>query len=46
MTIAIDAVVSPNDDAVFRELDGESLVLNLETGMYFRLAAKGLWTLN
>lgn len=35
------------DDAVFRELDGEAVVLNLETGTYFGLNSVGatIWQL-
>ena len=47
MTIALDSIVAASDDAVFRELDGESVILNLETGMYFGLDAVGtrVWQL-
>jgi hypothetical protein len=47
MTIPLDSVVAASDDAVFRELDGESVLLNLETGMYFGLDAVGtrVWQL-
>lgn len=47
MTIALDSIVAVSDDAVFRELDGESVLLNLETGMYFGLDAVGtrVWQL-
>jgi hypothetical protein len=47
MTILLDSVVAASDDAVFRELDGESVLLNLETGMYFGLDAVGtrVWQL-
>jgi len=41
MTLVIDSTVSPSDDAVFRELEGESVLLNLETGMYYGLDAVG-----
>ena len=41
MAVRLDATVSPSDDAVFRELDGESVLLNLETGMYYGLDAVG-----
>lgn len=41
MPIALDSTVSPSDDAVFRELEGESVLLNLETGMYYGLDAVG-----
>lgn len=47
MAIGLDAVVAPTDDAVFRELDGQSVLLNLATGMYFGLDAVGthVWQL-
>lgn len=41
MFLTLDTVVSVSDDAVFRELDGESVVLNLETGMYYGLDEVG-----
>jgi hypothetical protein len=47
LTIGIDAIVSASEDAVFRELDGQSVLLNLATGMYFGLDAVGthVWQL-
>ena len=47
MAISLDALVTPSDDAVFRELDGQSVLLNLATGMYFGLDAVGthVWQL-
>ena len=47
LAIALDAVVAPSPDAVFRELDGQSVLLNLATGMYFGLDAIGthVWQL-
>lgn len=41
MALTLDTVVSVSDDAVFRELEGESVVLNLETGMYYGLDEVG-----
>jgi hypothetical protein len=41
MPLTLDTVVSVSGDAVFRELEGESVVLNLETGMYFGLDEVG-----
>jgi hypothetical protein len=41
MALVLDSTVSPSDDAVFRELEGESVLLNLETGMYYGLDAVG-----
>ena len=47
MAIALDSTVAASDDAVFREMDGESVLLNLETGMYFGLDEVGtrVWRL-
>lgn len=41
MGLTLDDAVTLSDDAVFRELDGEAVVLNLETGMYYGLDAVG-----
>jgi len=41
MPLVLDSSVSPSDDAVFRELEGESVLLNLETGMYYGLDEVG-----
>ena len=47
MALSLDSLVTPSDDAVFRELDGQSVLLNLATGMYFGLDAVGthVWQL-
>ena len=47
MPIPLDSTVAASDDAVFREMDGESVLLNLETGMYFGLDEVGtrVWRL-
>ena len=47
MTLSLDATVRVPDDVVFRELDGEAVVLNLESGMYFGLDEVGtrIWRL-
>lgn len=47
MAIKLDSTVAASDDAVFREMDGESVLLNLETGMYFGLDEVGtrVWRL-
>ena len=47
MAISLDSLVTPSEDAVFRELDGQSVLLNLATGMYFGLDAVGthVWQL-
>ena len=41
MGATLDGTVAPSDDAVFRELEGESVLLNLETGMYYGLDGVG-----
>ena len=41
MTLSLDAAVRIPEDVVFRELDGEAVILNLETGIYFGLDAVG-----
>src|SRR5215471_4616908 len=45
--LALDTVVAASDDAVFRELDDQSVLLNLATGIYFGLDAVGthVWRL-
>lgn len=45
--ITLDDAVQINEDAVFRELDGEAVILNLETGIYFGLNETGtrIWNL-
>lgn len=47
MPLTLDRTVAPSDDAVFRELDGQSVLLNLATGLYFGLDAVGthVWQL-
>lgn len=47
MTLSLDAAVRIPEDVVFRELDGEAVILNLETGMYFGLDSVGtrIWQL-
>jgi hypothetical protein len=43
----LDAAFRIPDDVVFRELDGEAVVLNLDTGIYFGLDVIGtrIWRL-
>jgi hypothetical protein len=41
MALTLDQVVAVSEDAVFRELDGEAVVLNLETGVYYGLDTVG-----
>lgn len=45
--ITLDTRVAIHEDAVFRELDGEAVILQLEAGMYFGLDPVGtrLWQL-
>jgi hypothetical protein len=47
MTLSLDATVQIPEDVVFRELDGEAVILNLASGMYFGLDAVGtrIWQL-
>jgi hypothetical protein len=44
---ALDAAFRIPDAVIFRELDGEAVVLNLDTGIYFGLDAVGtrIWRL-
>lgn len=45
--LTLDRVVRISGDAVFRELDGEAVILQLDAGMYFGLdpVATRLWQL-
>jgi hypothetical protein len=45
--ISLESVVAINNDAVSRELEGEAVILNLESGTYFGLNEVGtrIWTL-
>lgn len=45
--LSLESRVSISDDAVFRELDGEAVILHLESGMYYGLDPVGtrLWQL-
>jgi hypothetical protein len=47
VTGSLDTLVRVPKDVVFRELDGEAVILNLESGMYFGLDAIGtrIWRL-
>jgi hypothetical protein len=47
MATRLDATVRIPDEVIFRELDGEAVVLNLDTGIYFGLDAVGtrIWRL-
>jgi hypothetical protein len=39
--VQLDASVSIPDDVIFRDLDGEAIILNLASGMYFGLDEVG-----
>ena len=45
--VSLDSRVRISDEAVFRELDGEAVILQLESGMYYGLDPVGtrLWQL-
>jgi hypothetical protein len=45
--ISLDTAVRIHEDAVFRELDGEAVILQLQSGMYFGLDSVGtrIWQL-
>jgi hypothetical protein len=45
--LSLDTTVAISEDSVFRDLDGEAVLLNLESGMYFGLDAVGtrIWQL-
>ena len=45
--VSLDTSLVVPDDVIFRELDGEAIILNLATGMYFGLDEVGtrLWAL-
>ena len=47
MTPTLDAAFNIPDEVIFRELDGEAVILNLDTGIYFGLDAVGtrIWRL-
>lgn len=45
--IALDALIDIEENVLFRELNGEAVILNVETGNYFGLDPVGTraWTL-
>lgn len=45
--VSLDTPLVVPDDVIFRELDGEAIILNLATGIYFGLDEIGTrcWTL-
>jgi len=46
-TVSLDSVVTISEEAVSRELDGEAVILELESGTYFGLNPVGtrVWAL-
>ena len=47
MSVSLNSSLVIPEDVIFRELDGEAIILNLATGIYFGLDAIGsrMWTL-
>ena len=47
MAVSLQNAYAPHPDVVFRELEGESVLLNLATGIYFGLNVTGtrVWQL-
>jgi len=47
MTLSLDARLSIPQDVIYREIDGEAVILNLQTGVYFGLDPVGtrIWQL-
>jgi hypothetical protein len=47
MPVTLDSRVTISEDAVFRELEGEAVMVHLDSGMYFGLDPVGtrLWQL-
>jgi hypothetical protein len=47
MAVSLDSRVSISEDAVFRELEGEAVIVHLDSGMYYGLDPVGtrLWQL-
>ena len=47
MDVSLDDSITIPDDVLFRELDGEAVLLNLKTGVYFGLnpMATRMWQL-
>jgi hypothetical protein len=45
--LSLDSSLKVSDDVVFRELDGEGVILNLSSGIYFGLEETGtrMWRL-
>jgi hypothetical protein len=41
MSVSLDSRVTVHPDVVFRELDGEAVILHLGTGLYYGLDAVG-----
>ena len=47
MTITLDTRLAPSPDTVYREIDGEAVILHLESGQYYGLDTIGtrIWAL-
>jgi hypothetical protein len=47
VAVSLDSRVSISEDAVFRELEGEAVIVHLDSGMYYGLDPVGtrLWQL-
>jgi hypothetical protein len=47
MNLSLETAVRASDDVVFREVDGEAVILNLASGIYFGLDSVGtrIWQL-
>jgi Coenzyme PQQ synthesis protein D (PqqD) len=47
VAVSLDSTVSISEDAVFRELEGEAVIVHLDSGMYYGLDPVGtrLWQL-
>ena len=45
--ISLDTTFTPSKDAIFRDLDGEAVILDLQSGKYFGLNGVGtrIWQL-
>lgn len=45
--VTLESKISVSDEILFRDLDGEAVLLHLETGMYYGLDEVGtrMWTL-
>ena len=41
MGMTLDSIVRVNDDVLFKDLDGEGVLINLKTGVYLGLDLAG-----